>query len=110
MIAKAIHATPPNATSVPDISSNTTPSNSIAAIHARKNVAENVPRLSLFVIEASVSAKGAQLDLPIADCIRPQPEGEAKVAASGSLCQPPPRRTARTRRAILLTFLGSWRY
>jgi hypothetical protein len=37
------------------ISVRATPSNSIAARHARKNVAENVPLLSLFVIEAPVS-------------------------------------------------------
>src|ERR1700752_2538675 len=37
------------------ISSSATPSNSRAARQARKNVAGNVPRASLLVIEASVS-------------------------------------------------------
>jgi hypothetical protein len=37
------------------ISSNATPSNSIAARHAKKNVAAHEPRFSMAVIEFSVS-------------------------------------------------------
>jgi hypothetical protein len=42
---------------LPKISSNATPSNSKAASTAKKNVAGNVPRFNLFVINASVSLR-----------------------------------------------------